>query len=275
MTAIIDAYDTVILDLDGVLYRGSHAIPGAADVVVAIRERGVRPVFVTNNASRTPTQVCAHLASVGVAATPDEVETSALVTAEHLARRGIRRALVVGQDGLLEALAERGVAAVALADDPEAVVVGLDRGVTYERLRDAGLAIQRGAAFIAANPDTTFPAEDGNWPGAGAIAAAIAAASDCQPEVMGKPAAPIFVAALERSRGSRPLVVGDRLDTDVAGAIALGWDSFLVLTGVTTREALEHADVRPSYVAEDLGELVRDQSGGRGSAGPRRAPKST
>ena len=260
MAAIVDSYDAVLLDLDGVLHRGARPIPGAAESVVALRSRGARPVFVTNNASRTPGQVVAHLASVGIEAAVDEVITSALVTASALAERGLRRALVIGQEGLLEALAERGVQSVGLEGDPEAVVVGLDRGVTYERLRDAALAVQRGAAYVAANPDTTFPAEDGNWPGAGALAAAITAAAGRSPEVMGKPAAPIFRVALARAGGTRPLVVGDRLDTDIAGAAALGWDSCLVLTGVTSRADLADGVPAPTYVEEDLRALIRDQA---------------
>ncbi|MFM8944006.1 MAG: HAD-IIA family hydrolase [Actinomycetota bacterium] len=171
MNAIVDRYDAELLDHDGVLYRGTRPLAGAADAVAALRARGIGIVFVTNNASRTPEQVAEHLGSVGVAARPEEIETSALVTATTLAARGVERALVVGQDGLLGALDARGIASVGLDGSPEVVVVGLDRGVTYDRLRDAALAIQRGASFIAANPDTTFPAEDGNWPGAGARAA--------------------------------------------------------------------------------------------------------
>ena len=259
MDVIADRYDTVLLDLDGVLYRGNRPIPGASAAVDGLRSRGVRVVFVTNNASRTPEQVAGHLVSVGIDAAVAEIETSALVTASTLADRGVRSAFVVGQDGLLVALDDRGIASVPLAAGPEAVVVGLDRAVTYDRLRDAALAVQRGAAFIAANPDTTFPAEDGNWPGAGALAAAIAAAAGAVPEVMGKPAPPIFHAALARAGGSVPLVIGDRLDTDIAGAAGVGWDSLLVLTGVTRREDLAGSTVAPTYVGDDLGALF-DQS---------------
>mgnify|MGYP006276955293 CR=1 FL=1 len=254
--ALVDAYDAVLLDLDGVLYRGDRVIPGAAETVEALRVRGTRLAFVTNNASRTPTQVADHLAAVGVRADPAEIETSALVAASLLAARGVHRAFVVGQDGVVDALADAGVRVVTAAESPEAVVVGLDRGLTYERLRDAVLCVGRGAALVGTNPDTTFPAEDGLWPGAGSILAAIVAATGAVPEIAGKPAPAIYRAALARCGGTRPLVVGDRLDTDVAGAAALGWDSLLVLTGVTREGEAEGSDPAPTHVRADVAGLL-------------------
>lgn len=254
--ALIEAYDAVLLDLDGVLYRGDRPIPGAAETVEALRTRGTRIVFVTNNASRTPRQVAEHLASVGIGADPGEIETSALVAAAVLAERGVRRAFAVGQDGVLDALAEAGVTVVAASEAPEAVVVGLDRRLTYEKLRDAVLCVGRGAALVGTNPDTTFPAEDGLWPGAGSILAAIVAATGAVPEIVGKPAPAIYRAALARCGGTRPLVVGDRLDTDVAGAAALGWDSLLVLTGVARSGDAEGSEAPPTHVRPDVTGLL-------------------
>ncbi|MFM7718964.1 MAG: HAD-IIA family hydrolase [Actinomycetota bacterium] len=256
--AIVDAYDAVLLDLDGVLYRGDAPVPGAAETVAALRARGIGIAFVTNNASRTPTQVAAHLVSVGIPATAEEVETSALVAARILAERGVRRVFPIGQDGILEALAGEGLVAVGVADAPEAVVVSLDRGLTYDRLRDGALCVQRGAALVGTNPDTTFPAEDGLWPGAGAILAALAAATGTTPEILGKPAPDIYRSALRRSGGTRPIVVGDRLDTDIAGAVVLGWDSLLVLTGVTRSGDAAASEPRPTFVRDDVAGLLRD-----------------
>lgn len=254
--ALLDGYDSILFDLDGVLFRGNRAIAGAGDAVQAVRDRGVHVVFVTNNASRTVAQVAAQLRAVGIGASEDEIETSARAAGTVLAERGVRRVLAVGQDGILEALEVAGIGAVGLEDEPEVVLVGLDRGITYDKLRDASLAVQRGAGLIATNADTTFPAEDGLWPGAGALLAAIVATTGVTPEVIGKPSAPIFLAAIERAGGTSPLVVGDRLDTDIAGAVALGWDSLLVLTGVHGRDDIDPSGPCPTFVAPDVGALL-------------------
>lgn len=256
--ALVDGYDAVLLDLDGVLFRGGEPIPGAGETVARLRALGTGLAFVTNNASRTPEEVVAQLTSVGVDAWAQEIETSARAAAAVLAGRGIRRVFPIGQAGIHRALAEAGISIADLDEAPEIVLVGLDRGITYAKLRDASLAVQRGARLVATNGDTTFPAEDGLWPGAGALLAAIVATTGATPEVLGKPASAIFRAALERTGGTRPIVVGDRLDTDIAGAVALGWDSLLVLTGVHGRGDLAGAVARPTYVAADIRALVDD-----------------
>lgn len=257
--ALVDGYDVVLLDLDGVLFRGGRPIAGAGATVDRLRALGKGIAFVTNNASRTPEQVVAQLASVGVDARAEEIETSARTAAAVLARRGVRRVFAIGQDGILGALADAGIASVALDGRPEVVLVGLDRGITYAKLRDAGLAVQRGAALVATNGDATFPAEDGLWPGAGALLAAVVATTGATAEVLGKPSPAIFRTALARAGGGRPLVVGDRLDTDIAGAIALGSDSLLVLTGVHGRENVGDGDPRPTFVAADVRALVDER----------------
>jgi glycerol-1-phosphatase len=248
---IAERFDAFLLDLDGVLFRGDASIDGAGASVRELRELGKRVVFVTNNSARTPVEVTEHLASVGVEAAPEEVETSALATASLLARRGVRRAFVVGERGLREALSAEEVAIVQ--DDPEVVVVGWDRRLTYDRLRDAAVAVQRGASLVASNADTSYPAPDGTrWPGAGSILAAIEATCQVRAEVVGKPNGAIFESALARAGGGRPLVVGDRLDTDIEGAARLGWSSLLVLTGISTRSEAEAGRLRPTFIAEDL-----------------------
>ena len=254
---IADAYDAFLFDLDGVLYRGDAAIPRAAETVATLRQAGKRIAFVTNNSARTPEAVLAHLASVGVSATVEEIETSALTTASALADQGIATALTVGEEGLRRALATEGIATVPVDDRPDAVVVGWDRSVTYGSLRDASIAIQRGAAFFASNDDPSYPAPEGvTWPGAGAIVAALIVASGVQPEVFGKPNPPILQAALTRAGGGRPLVIGDRVGTDIEGAHRVGWDSALILTGISTREELEASGLAATFVLDDLSGLL-------------------
>jgi glycerol 3-phosphatase-2 len=259
MAPLTERYDAFRFDLDGVLYRGADPIPGASEAVAALREAGRGIAFLTNNSARAPSAVAQRLVAAGVAASPDDVVTSAGATADLLAGRGCRSAFVIGEEGIREALADAGVE--LLDGEPErvdAVVVGWDRGADYAKLRTASVLVERGAAFVGTNGDASWPAPDGTlWPGAGALLAAVATTTSAEPEIVGKPNAPLFLAAQSRAGGGRPLMIGDRLDTDVAGAGALGWDSLLVLTGITRRQDLEHAAVRPTYVADDLSILWR------------------
>jgi glycerol-1-phosphatase len=254
---LADPYDAILLDLDGVLYRWPEPIPGAAEAVRVLRGAGKRIAFVTNNSSRTPAQVAERLASVDVDARPDEVVTSALATAAVLSERGVRSAFVVGEEGLFEALASSGISAVdASVDEIDVVVVGFDRTADYTKLKDASVLVGRGVSLVASNADPSFPAPGGEaWPGAGALLAAIETTTGTRGEVVGKPEAPLLRRALASAGGGRPLVVGDRLDTDIAGASRLGWDSALVLTGTTRREDLESSPWKPTFVIDDLAGL--------------------
>lgn len=256
---LAERYDSFLLDLDGVLYRGSEPVQGASDTLRALREMGKRLAFVTNNSARTPEAVAEHLASVGIEASAHEVITSALVTADLMAARGIRSAFVIGEEGLTQALRGQGIEiAEGETSEADAVVVGWDRALDYAKLRVASILLQDGAAFVASNPDNSFPAPDGYaWPGAGAIVAALHATTGLEPEIVGKPNAPIFEAALVRTGGTTPLVIGDRLDTDIAGAVVLGWDSLLVLTGISTRDDLRGSEIAPTIVADDLTALLK------------------
>jgi len=257
---LAERYDCILFDLDGVLYRGGEGVPGAPETLARLRAAGVRVAFLTNNSSRTPEQVAAKLAGLGIAAAASEVVTSALATADLLASRGGGTAFVIGGEGTRRALADAGIRILdGEPDRADLVVVGIDEGLTYASLRRACLLVRAGARLVATNVDPTFPAEGGAlWPGAGALVAAISTATDVEPEVVGKPFAPLFEAARARAGGGTPLVVGDRLDTDIAGAAALGWDSMLVLTGVSTRGELAVSDVRPTYVAEDVRALLEE-----------------
>ncbi len=256
MDVLADPYDAFLFDLDGVLYRDSEPVPFAAEAVARLRVMTKRVAFVTNNSGRTPEAVAARLVSVGIPAEVREIETSALSTAELLAARGVVEAFVVGEEGILHALRAKGIAIVdSQAKKVEVVVVGWDRNADYAKLRTASLLVERGAALVATNADASFPAPDGNWPGAGALLAAIETTTGVRAEVVGKPNAPVLQAALARAEGGRPLVIGDRLDTDIAGAQGLGWDSLLVLTGISRREDIVPSSITPTFVAEDLSAL--------------------
>ena len=255
---LADLFDAFLFDLDGVLYRGDDPIPGAPETVSALRALGKGIAFVTNNSSNTPATVAAKLSGVGIEASPGEVETSALTTAALLAARGVSDAYVIGGEGVRRALADAGVA--VLEGEPHAagaVVVGFDPEVDYAKLRRASLLVEAGTSFIATNPDGSFPATGGErWPGAGALVAAVEATTGVRAEVVGKPNAPILRAALARAGGGRPLMVGDRLDTDIAGAVTMGWPSFLVLTGISTREDVHAYSFAPTYIWDDLSLLT-------------------
>ena len=227
----------VLCDLDGVVWLAHHPIPGSVEAIADLRRSGRRVVFVTNNSSARIADQEAALASVGIPATGD-VLTSA-VAAAALVEPG-ERVLACGGVGVVEAITARGAVAVA-GDDPsgeqvDAVVVGLHRQFDYERMRIAATAVRRGARFIATNMDPTFPTPNGPVPGAGAIVAAVSTVAGRSPVIAGKPHPPMATAVgllLDGIPPERLLVVGDRLDTDGAFAIALGCPFALVRTGVT------------------------------------------
>lgn len=266
-------YDALLFDLDGVIYRGDEVVEGAPETIEAVRSAGPSVVFLTNNSSRTPERVAEKLVRLGVKADASEVMTSAVATADMLARRGGGTAYVIGGEGVARALVDAGIDVVD-GDPPrvDLVVVGIDDDFTYARLRTASVLVQRGARLVATNADRTFPATGGElWPGAGALVAALETSTGAVAEVVGKPHAPVFEAALRRSGGSTPLVIGDRLDTDIAGANALGWDSMLVLSGVSTEAELPGSPFLPTYVARDLRALLDEDAvervGGASGAG--------
>jgi glycerol-1-phosphatase len=258
---LVQAYDTALLDLDGVVYLGPRAIPGVFEALAAAREAGMALAFVTNNASRTPETVAAHLNSLGVTARPDEVITSALAVARLLAALVPAGAsvLVVGGDGLRTAVTDAGFTLVSSADDdPAAVAQGLAASTTWANLAEATVAVGRGLPWVAANIDATLPSPRGPLLGNGALVAAVSAVTGRTPIVAGKPEPPLHEEAVRRTGARRPLVVGDRLDTDIAGAVRVDADSLLVLTGVTGAAGLLRATdgERPTYVAAHLGGLL-------------------
>src|SRR5919109_3262906 len=257
--SLAEGYDSFLIDLDGVLYRGDAAIPGAGEAIDRLRSAGKGLAFVTNNSSRTPEEVAEKLTSLGVGAASDEVVASALATASLLSKWGGGSAFVIGETGVRKALTDAGVEIVeGESKSADFVVVGWDRTVDYAKLRTASLLVQRGARLVATNSDASYPAPDGLWPGAGAILAAVTATTGVRAETVGKPHAPLFHEARGRAGGGRALSVGDRLDTDIAGAAELGWDSLLVFTGVTGPPDLLRVPVLPTFVGKDLGALWDD-----------------
>jgi glycerol-1-phosphatase len=257
---VVDGYDVVILDLDGVVFLIDKPIPGASGVIEQVRALGVPVVFATNNASRRAREVAELLTGMGVPTQSQEVFTSAGAAARLLAERFEpgARILVVGAEALREEIADAGLTPVASADDGAvAVVQGYGPRVGWADLAEASLAVRKGALWVATNADRTLPSPRGALPGNGSLVAAVATALGRQPDiVVGKPSPGLFrAAAVGRER---PLVVGDRLDTDIAGARQAGMDSMLVLTGVSQRSDLDSvpAELRPTYVAGDLSGLL-------------------
>lgn len=270
MTALAEIYDVALLDLDGVVYVGAAAVPHAQQSLADVRRGGMRLAFVTNNAARPPRVVAEHLSSLGVEADASEVVTSAQAAARLVAEMlpGGSRVLVVGGEGLIDALAERGLVAVSeLADQPAAVVQGFHPDVGWRLLAEGAYAIAAGLPWVASNIDTTIPTPRGRAPGNGTFVEVLKLTTGQAPIVAGKPETPMHREAVLRTGAQRPLVVGDRLDTDIEGARRAGSDSLLVLTGVTDPDELVHASAnhRPSYVGEDLRALLAmpDQVGVR------------
>ncbi len=254
-------YDVALLDLDGVVYVGADEVPGAAEVLARARSRGMRLAFVTNNAARPPAAVAEHLTRLGIAADPGEVITSAQAAAHYLADRLApgSRVLVLGTTGLYEALGERGLISVSSADDePIAVVQGYSPDIDWQMLAEGAVAIRRGLPWIATNLDATVPSPRGPLPGNGSLVAALRHATGRSPVSTGKPDPTMHRETVERSGAERPIVVGDRLDTDIEGANAVGCSSLLVLSGVTSAADLIAAapDARPTYIADDLSGLL-------------------
>lgn len=281
MKALVDAYDAALFDLDGVVYLGPLAVPGAAVGIAELRARSTRIGFVTNNANRPPGVVAEHLRTLEIDAHSGDVVTSAQAAAHLLWNRfgPGARVLAVGGAGVWAALEEAGLQGVRSVDErPVAVMQGWGEGLTWNDLNEAAIAIHRGAHWVATNIDPTRPTDRGLVPGNGAAVAAVQQAVDRPPEVAGKPYRPLLDQTVQRLGAERPIFVGDRLDTDIAGAAAAEMDSLLVLTGShTVSDLLDAAGPsRPTHLGFDLRalldppravELRFDEEAGSGEAG--------
>ncbi|GGE67273.1 HAD-IIA family hydrolase [Nesterenkonia cremea] len=259
-SALIDPHDGVLFDLDGVLYAGAGAVPGAVEAVTKLKDRGVRCCFVTNNASRSAEQVAAHLSELGIPAQPQEVYGSAPAGVRLMTERlpGGSTVLVTGSSYLRGLVQEAGFTVVERASDrPNAVIQGFDPTLGWEDLAEAAYAINAGATWFATNLDLSIPRAEGIAPGNGALAAAITHATGQHPQAAGKPEPVLFEQAAAGLELSAPLVVGDRLDTDILGGNRAEFTTALVLTGIDSAESAAGAaaDHRPRWILRTLDDL--------------------
>jgi 4-nitrophenyl phosphatase len=249
----------LIIDMDGVLWRGDDPMPALEEFFAFLKEQGISFTLATNNSSRTPEQYVAKLARFGVDVPVETILTSALVSAAYLAdvAPAGSRVYVIGERGIQQALLERGF----VLDDETAsyVVVGWDRYLTWDKLATASLLIHEGADFVGTNPDVTYPTERGPVPGNGALLAAVETATGVEPVVTGKPEPRMYQEALRRMDATpeTTAMIGDRLDTDIAGASNTGLTTILVLSGIATEEDVAATSDRPDLVCADIQELLR------------------
>lgn len=250
----------LVVDLDGSVYVGDKPISGVPEVLEELRSKGIKLLFLTNNATKTPQEYLEKLNDMGIRASIEEILTSSVIAASYIRRvRGPSKVFVVGTRALKEVLRSHGHEVVASNSD--VVVAGLDFNFNYQKLARALREIRRGAKFVATNTDATIPLEDGVMPGAGSIVKAIEVASGVRPLVVGKPSRIAMREALTRLRlgPSEVLVVGDRPETDVKMGKKSNCLTALVLTGVTKEVALEHLPeaLRPHFVLKNLAEILR------------------
>jgi 4-nitrophenyl phosphatase len=250
----------LIIDMDGVLWRGKQPLPGLAEFFAFLRDRHIQFVLATNNAAHTEEQYAERLASYGAPVAIDEILTSSSATAEHLASvlPAGSRVYTIGLQGVRDALTRRGFV-LSEEDGVAAVVVGIDWNLTYNQLKRATLLIRAGAIFVGTNPDKTFPAPEGIIPGNGALLAAIQAATGIDPIVVGKPEPILYRQATQRL--GVPLeataALGDRMETDILGGIRTGVRTILVLSGVTTPEELALFEYQPDWVFQDIIDVMK------------------
>ncbi len=253
---LLESYDLTMFDLDGVVYVSGRAIDGVAERLQRVRDAGVHLAFVTNNASRTPEKVAANLTKLGVAATAADVVTSAQAAARVIKDRfgPGARVLLLGGAGLEAALAAEGLEVTQEPSEAAAIVSGYGPDVLWKDIMRAATLIRDGLPYVASNTDLTIPTDYGLAPGHGVLVRTLSEFAGVEPIVAGKPARPLMDETIRRVGGDRPLMVGDRLDTDIEGAHAVDVDSLLVMTGVTHLAELVAAteQLRPSYISPDL-----------------------
>ncbi|RFU70106.1 TIGR01457 family HAD-type hydrolase [Peribacillus saganii] len=246
-------YKGYLIDLDGTIYKGTEKIEEAGDFVKELGERGIPYLFVTNNSSRTPAQVAEKLRGFDIAAEESHVFTTSQATANFIAeRKSDASVYVIGEEGIRTALEEKGF--TFEEENPDFVVMGIDRSINYEKLTKACLAVRNGAVFISTNGDIALPTERGLVPGNGSLTSVVAVSTQVQPIFIGKPEAVIMEQALKvlGTRKEDTLMVGDYFDTDILAGIRAGMDTLLVHTGVTTKEHLKNYKEQPTYTLDSL-----------------------
>jgi len=252
----------LILDMDGVIWRADAPIGDLAKIFARIEARGLKYVFATNNGTKTPDQYMERLAGFGVNVKPSQVVTSALGVAYMLEQKYPKgtKVFMIGEDGIRVALEEKGFEVLSTSDAPEAkvVVMGIDRDITFDKMREATLLVRNGVPFYATNPDKTFPTPRGEIPGAGAWISVITTATEIEPIIAGKPFPFMMELSLEilGIKKEETLVVGDRLETDIAAGQAVGCPTALVLSGVAPREQADTWKPKIDIIADDLSSLV-------------------
>ena len=254
----LDQIRALVIDMDGVLVRGTSPLPGISEFFSMLAARELDFVVATNNATVSPENLARRLNDLGVQIPPNKVITSAMATAEYLREHQDGNVFVIGEAPLRQAILSAGFEICESAQEASAVVVGLDREISWQKLSEAAYAIGSGAVFIGTNPDPSFPTERGITIGNGAMLAAISAATGVQPIIIGKPETYLYHYAL-RKLGTKPvetLALGDRLDTDILGGIKAGLCTAIVLTGVTSLQELENSSIQPDWIFEDLTKLT-------------------
>lgn len=248
-------YQGYLIDLDGTMYKGTERIEAASDFVKRLREKGIPYLFVTNNSSRTPSQVAEKLQGFDIPAEENQVFTTSQATANYIySQNPLASVYVIGEEGLKTAIKEKGFQLAG--ENADYVVVGIDREISYEKLAIACLAVRNGAAFISTNGDIALPTERGLLPGNGSITAVISVSTQTKPLFIGKPESIIMDQALKvlGTAKEETLMVGDYYDTDILAGINAGIDTLLVHTGVTTKELLAGYDQKPTYAIDSLEE---------------------
>jgi glycerol 3-phosphatase-2 len=261
----VGEHDVLLFDLDGVVYIGPDVVPGALEAITSARDQGARCVYVTNNASRTAAQVAQHLRELGIPADDQDVVTSSMAAASMVADLvPSGDVLAIGGQGVWAALIERGFNPVATySDSVVAVMQGFGQSVSWADLAEATFAVRAGLPWIATNLDATFPSPRGIAPGNGAMVAVVAQTAGRAPDgVAGKPEPALLLEAIRRTGAKRPLMIGDRLDTDIAAGSRLGIPTLLVATGVSTLDLGLNAigEERPTYMSSDLTCLLPNKS---------------
>lgn len=257
---------TLLLDGDGVLWRSDEAVPGLHELFEVVKERGINWALITNNATRQLERYVEKFESFGIEADIENIFSAASATGEYLCQRYEpgTTIFVLGEIGLVETLRSAGFDVYTGEEIPDKpitlVIAAMDRDLTYRKLDIATHLIRGGATFIGTNPDKTIPTPDGLSPGSGTMLAALVASTDVEPLIVGKPKPAIFQTAMAHfdADPATTFMVGDRLETDILGAVNAGISSILVLTGASTRDMIKERDYQPDYIFDSIAELAKD-----------------